>query len=99
MIVYKLLRVRKDNSLGSLFINRKARIPVNKWLCAKSYPTKGYVLRPGWHCTEQPIAPHLNKTGRAWYKVEIKDYIEIKRPQSQGSKWYLAQYIKLLEKY
>lgn len=44
---YKLLRLRKDGTLGPLFINARMRIPVGKWLKAESHPTKGYALRPG----------------------------------------------------
>jgi len=47
MIAYKLFRQRKDGTLGSLFINKRNIIPVNKWLNAESFPTKGYAVRPG----------------------------------------------------
>ena len=97
--VYKLLRVRKDGSIGPLFINRKQRIPINKWLVAEDHPTKGYAHRKGWHCTAQPIAPHLSKKGRRWYQVLICDYVECVRPQSQGGLWFLAQQMKVVQKY
>tara|TARA_Y100000310_G_scaffold186813_1_gene186937 strand:- start:430 stop:642 length:213 start_codon:yes stop_codon:yes gene_type:complete len=42
MFGYKLFRVRKDGTLGSLFINKKERLPIGKWIKAESYPTKGY---------------------------------------------------------
>jgi hypothetical protein len=93
MQAYKLLRVRKDGSIGPLFINRKQRIPIGKWLKAEAHRTKGYAFRPGWHCTAEPIAPHLSKKGRAWFVVEIKDYEDIHRPSQQGGLWYLAKNI------
>ena len=99
MIAYKLFRVRKDGSLGSLFINRKARIPMLRWLEAEGYPTKGYTYRPFWHCTSRPIAPHLTEKDRAWYVVAIEDDAEVMpRPESQGGKWYLAKKMIVLDK-
>jgi hypothetical protein len=51
MIAYKLFRKLKDGSLAPLFINKKTRIPLNKWLDAEPHPTKGFAFRKGWHCT------------------------------------------------
>lgn len=96
MIAYKLLRVRKDGSLGSLFINRKAKLPLNEWLRAEDHETRGYKHRPGWHCLAKPVAPHLGKKGRQWYKVEITDVSTENRPESQGGTWYLAKNMKIL---
>lgn len=59
MIAYKLFRQLKNGDITSLFINRKRRLPYNEWLTAESFPTNGYLLRPFWHCTNSPIAPHL----------------------------------------
>lgn len=99
MIAYKLFNVRKDGSIGPLFINRRQRIPMDEWLEAEDHPTKGYARRPGWHCCRTPEAPHLSEKGRQWYKVEIQDYQELVRPDSQGGKWYLAGRMKIIEKY
>ncbi len=96
MKAFKLLTLRKDGSLGSLFINRKVRLPVGVWMKAESHPTKGYAVRPKWHATERPVAPHLTERGRVWQEVEIKDFEEFQRPKSQGGKWYLATYLKIL---
>ena len=96
MIAYKLFSVRKDGSIGSLFINRKIKLPKNEWLEAETHPTNGYKLRPFWHCCLKPIAPHLTLNGRKWYRVEIKDYIEMVRPTLQGGTWLLAKKIKIL---
>jgi hypothetical protein len=98
MICYKLFRLRKDNTLGSLFINRKDVIPVNKWIEAQCYPTKGYKVRPGWHATKQPKAPHLSEKNRVWRKVGIKDYEKIIRPDSQGGVWFIAKKMKVMMK-
>ena len=45
MVGYKLFRVRKDGTLGSLFINKKEVLPIGEWIKSKSYPTKS-VNRP-----------------------------------------------------
>ena len=97
MIAYKLFRIRKDGSLGSLFINRKQVIPPNTTLTAEAHRTKGYAYRPGWHVTAKPVAPHLSKKGRAWYKVRALKCTALKRPESQGGLWYTAERIKVLE--
>lgn len=94
---YKLLKLRKNLSLGPLFINRKQIIEPGKWLEAQCFPTKGYALRPGWHCTHAPVAPHLSNKGRVWCEVEIKDYEIIHRPAYQGGIWYLAKHMKLIK--
>lgn len=97
MRAYKLLRRRKDRSLGSLFINRAAAIPINQWLRAQDHPTEGYAHRPGWHCFARPEAPHLSIKEREWFTVEISDYISFKRPENQGGLWYLATWMKILD--
>jgi hypothetical protein len=87
----------KDGSLSSLFIGKRNRLPLGKWLKAECLPTKGFAVRPGWHCTREPIAPHLSTKDRVWVKVEIKNYTELRRPISQGGVWYLADKMKILE--
>ena len=90
MIAYKLFRKLKSNELAPLFINKKQRIPFDVWLEAENHPTKGFAVRPGWHCTSKPVAPHLSMKGRVWVEVQIEDYQEIHRPLNQGGLWYLA---------
>ena len=97
MIVYKLVRKMKDGSLAPLFINKKARLPLNEWLIAEDYPTKGFQHRPGWHCLLKKHAPHLSKKGRIWIKVEIEDFEFHTRPESHGGMWVLAQKMKILQ--
>ena len=100
MIGYKLFRKRKDGTLGSLFINRKARLPVDQWMQAESHRTKGYAFRPHWHVLERPEAPHLTLKGRVWCRVEMSVAEGIKtiiRRASQGGVWYLAQRIRIIE--
>ena len=96
MIAYKLLRKRKDGTLGPLFINRPQRVSIGPWLDAESHPTKGYALRPGWHCTSNPHAPHISMKGRVWCEVEIAGYYEFRRPASQGGLWWIAQRMRVL---
>jgi hypothetical protein len=99
---YKLVRLKKDGSLGSLFIDRKAILPYGIWIEAEEIPTKGFSVRKGWHCTDKPYAPHLkeelfNGEKRVWVEVEMEDYTPLIRPESQGGLWYLANRIKILE--
>ena len=99
MIAYKLLRVRKDGSLGPLFINRRFRVPVGEWILYGCHPTRGFKIRPGWHCTSRPEAPHLSMKGRAWFEVEVEaDAERIDRPASQGGLWYLAKWMRIIKK-
>lgn len=102
MIAYKLVRLKKNNSIGSLFINRSADLPLNEWLEAKEITTKGFSSRRGWHCTFKMSAPHLklnlsNGEKRIWVQVEIKNYTEYKRPETQGGTWLLAEKMKILK--
>ena len=98
-IGYKLFRVRKDGTLGPLFINRKQRIMIGDKLHAESHQTKGYAFRPGWHVCSEPNAPHLSKKGREWFVVEIEDWTEHVRPSSQGGLWFTAKVMTVLRKY
>jgi len=93
---YKLFTLRRDGTLGPLFINRRQRIPYDTWLPALNYPTKGYKVRPGWHVTKTPLAPHLSKKGRVWRAVEITDFKKLERPASQGGTWLLANWMRVL---
>jgi hypothetical protein len=101
VIAYKLVRCRKDGSIGPLFINRQQRITVGEWLPAGDHPTKGFAHRAGWHAAAEPVAPHLserlaNGEVRQWWQVEVADYELHKRPQHQGGTWVLAQRIKFV---
>ena len=97
MVAYKLLRKRKNGSLGSLFINKRKKLPIGCWLTAESHKTRGYALRPGWHALLKPQAPHLLSKDRIWAKVKIKDYQFIERPAAQGGVWVIAQKMKILK--
>jgi hypothetical protein len=99
VVAYKLLRIRRDGSLGPLFINPKQRIPIGANLKAEAHLTKGFAFRPGWHCCLKPIAPHLSTKGREWFKVEASGKLEfINRPKLQGGTWLLASRMKVIEK-
>lgn len=103
MIAYKLVRRRKDGTLGPLFIHQRLRIPVGKWLLAEDRRTPGFAHRPGWHATAEPRAPHLKlrpKGGgeRVWCLVELTGWIEThQRPEAQGGTWYTAERMRVLE--
>lgn len=97
MIAYKLFKLRKDGSLGPLFINRKLRIELGVEYLAEAHLTKGFAYRPGWHSCCCKSAPHLSKKGRVWAKVDIRGITEHKRPESQGGMWYLSESMTVLE--
>jgi len=97
MIAYKLMRKKKNNTITSLFINKKIEYKFNVWMDAEFFPTKGFAERIGWHCTFIPYAPHLGIKNRVWVKCEVEDWHSYDRPESQGGKWILANKIKLLE--
>ena len=93
---YKLFNLRRDGSIGPLFINRRQRIDIGRWLPAESHPTKGFKVRPQWHATSAPVAPHLSERGRIWKRVELRGVTEMMRPDSQGGKWYLADELRVV---
>ena len=101
-IGYKLFHVRKNLTIGPLFINRSQVIPLDKCLRAESHKTKGFKFRPGWHICSEPKAPHIKLNckcqKRAWYKVEFSDFETIVRPECQGGIWYIANNMKVIEK-
>lgn len=96
MKAYKLFRVRKDGTLGSLFIHRRQVIPVGVWLKAEPHLTKGYAFRPGWHCFPDLKAPHLTLDGRKWFVVEVMDY---QRFPTRTGIWIVAQEMKVIGEY
>lgn len=91
MKAYKLLHLRKKGTIGPLFINRRQVIPVGVWLQFEDHPTKGYAHRPGWHVCAEVKAPHLTMKHRIWCEVEVEDFVELDRPECQGTTWYLAE--------
>jgi hypothetical protein len=93
---YKLFRQLKSGAITSLFINKKKHLEKDVWMDAECFPTKGFKIRPFWHCTEKPFAPHLSEKGRIWLKVEMENFEEFMRPEAQGGKWFLARRIKIL---
>lgn len=95
MIAWKLFRDTRTGP-APLFINKRLRLQTGPWYEAECHPTKGFAVRPGWHVTAQPHAPHLSTKGRVWCMVEIEDYVSIERPASQGGTWYLAKKMRLL---
>jgi hypothetical protein len=97
MIAYKLFRELKNGQIAPLFINKKMRLEKDVWYEAECHPTKGFAVRPGWHCTHAPVAPHLSERGRVWKRVEIELFTEVNRPDSQGGMWYLANRMRVVE--
>jgi hypothetical protein len=101
MKAYKLFRVLKSGEITPLFINKKTRLPIDAWMQAEKHhdeSARGFKYRPFWHCTSEPIAPHLSMKNRAWYEIEMEDYQDMQRPKNQGGLWYLANRIKIIKK-
>lgn len=96
MKAYKLFRVRRDGTLGPLFINTRLRIEPSVWYEAGDYPTPGFAHRPGWHCGATPEAPHLSEKGRTWFEVEIEDFYQFSRPAYQGGEWLIAKWMRVI---
>lgn len=97
MDAFKLLQVRRDGTIGPLFINRRQVIPIGVWLEAEDHPTAGYAHRPGWHAALTPKAPHLSERRRAWFRVEVEDATILDRPAAQGGQWVLARRMRVIE--
>lgn len=101
MFAYKLMSLH-GGKLYPLFIDKDTPVPVGEWMEAEEHPTKGFKVRPGWHCTHRMSAPHLKKElkrgrQRVWCHVEIGDYDMLPRPDKQGGMWYLAKWMKVHE--
>ena len=97
---FKLMEIDNDGNLFPLFINKKDPLPLGKWMEAGCHPTKGFAVRPGWHCCSKIDAPHLklrpqNGRRRIWAKVQIQSYRSEQRPESQGGVWYLAKRMRI----
>lgn len=97
MYGFKLMRKRKNGTIGPLFINTKKVVPIDEWIAAEDVPTKGYKHRPGWHILLEPNAPHLSMKGRVWVLVEFKEFVEEFRPKSQGGSWFVAQQMRVIK--
>lgn len=94
---FKLMRLRKNGTLGPLFIDASAVIPVGEFIRARPVRKKGFKFRPGWHTVSRPVAPHLSKKGRVWVKVWISEYQPHNRPASQGGLWYTSNFMMIRE--
>ena len=96
---YKLMRLRKDGTLGPLFINCRQRVPIGEWLEAeRCHRRRGFEFRPGWHAMAKPEAPHLSPRGRVWVEVEIAGYEMYQRPERQGGQWFLADWMRVIRR-
>ncbi len=101
MTAYKLLRRRRDGTLGALFVGRDIVMPLGERLTARpDLPHPGLAHRPGFHCTAIPFAPHIamrlaNGEERVWCRTWIEGFKEHKRPLSQGGVWYTAEHMYL----
>ena len=103
MEAFKLFAMRKDGTLGPLFINKRQVIPMGEWLDAGTHPRSGFAVRTGWHAALRQSAPHLMARdggmvkGRVWARVELQDTTLYNRPEAQGGTWVLGQRMRVLE--
>lgn len=79
---FKLFEMDDKGDLHALFIDKHTIMPINCWMKAGIFPTKGYSLRPGFHIGEICSAPWLmsangtyksqrsKKWKRVWAEVE-----------------------------
>lgn len=94
---FKIFRVRRDGTLGPLFIGRDIVIKPGVWIKAKAIRTEGFKFRPGWHACPTQNAPHLTLKGRVWAKVELRGVKLHHKPANQGGLWYTAKQLRLVE--
>lgn len=96
MTGWKLFRVRKDGTLGSLFIDRQRPLAVGQWMRAKRVRTNGYAYRPGWHVLLKRSAPHLSTRGRVWRRVTARHILGVhERPRAQGGTWVTCRDLRI----
>lgn len=92
---YKLLRKRKNGTLGSLFVDRRTVLVTGQWYEAVNHQPRSLKERPGWHCLLRPCAPHLSSRDRVWCEVMVRDVAVLSRPASQGGAWLLAREMRI----
>lgn len=101
MRAYKLMAVRRDGTLGPLFINRRQVIPIGEWLPAEDHPTVGFARRPGWHCTpttDTHLAPSAKgHKRRVWAEVEIGEHTTHEYTcRGKVTPWLLANAMRVI---
>jgi hypothetical protein len=102
---WKLFRLRKDGTLGPLFVDRELVIrPETVYTARQDIRPKTLAYRPGFHCIKHRWAPHIkmrlhNGERRVWCRVVIADYYRDKRPLTQGGMWYVAQNLMITKVY
>lgn len=96
VIAFKLFSLKRDGSIGPLFINKKLRLQEGVWYDAEPHETKGFQFRPFWHSALLPIAPHLTTKGRIWKRVLVEDFTTYERCKAQGGTWVLSNRLMVL---
>lgn len=105
MIAYKIMRMNRDHSFGSLYVLRDIKYHIGVNYHAQDGQPKNLAHRPGFHATTEPFAPHITLTpasgeNRLWVEVLLGGKIEeFKRPSNQGGKWLIAEQMKPLKIY
>lgn len=70
---YKLFEMDEQGNLYALFIDKNTIMPIDEWLKAGIFPTKGFSMRPGYHIGEIPSAPWL-MSADGTYKSQRRKY-------------------------
>lgn len=71
---YKLFEMDEHGNLYALFIDKNTIMPINEWLKAGKFPTKGFALRPGYHIGEIPAAPWLMSANGTYKSQRRKNW-------------------------
>lgn len=106
MRAYKLFRTLKTRpgEIFPLFIDKTRSIPMYRWLTSECVPTKGFMVRSGWHCINMPYAPHLLKKdgttaqNRVWGEVDIpiSNYYTMRKSKDE-TEWIIAEAIRVVK--
>jgi hypothetical protein len=119
MIAYKLFRI-KGNEIFPLYVLANQPTPMGEWLQAQEgEPTKdgkkvksrlgALAYRPGWHCSERPIATHIGEkkdpsdskakpfyrpANQVWCEVEVEDTIDYQPMADKAGKTATKKQLK-----
>jgi len=73
-IGWKLFEMDEQGNLYALFIDKNTIMPVNEWIKAGIFPTKGFSVRPGYHIGQIPSAPWLMSANGTYKSQRRKNW-------------------------
>ena len=74
---YKLFECDEQGNLYALFIDKHTVMPMNTWMKAGIFPTKGFSVRPGYHIGEIPSAPWLMSANGIYKSQRRKNWTRV----------------------